>query len=198
MRDLMTEYNMAPEPFETSQRLKSKSRIYKLLGGNPGYVCESYLPTASLGVPSETEICYGADIKAEKFKKVSQWNELYGDLDNRTAFVVIGTTGTVTFDEAPSSPSAYPRFVSGYINQLQKRNQSLESRVGTLESQLAEVQKFLPTIKKLVYEHESALCRVSAVKTELGRKYDPVEAWKIAEERDALSSPPPEDYSELM
>jgi hypothetical protein len=111
------------------------------------------------------------------------------------------SAGTVTTVDWGTSgpPSAYPRALSAYIDQLQSVNQGLETRVDLLERELAEFRLYLPTIKKLTYEYSSAAERVSACVSRIGRKYDPAEAWKIATEKDVLKGPvTDEDYSEIL
>jgi len=106
--------------------------------------------------------------------------------------------GTTMTDWTSGPPSAYPRELSRYVAQLQIVNQTLETRVDLLEKELTEFRMYLPTIRKLTREYGSAASRVSAVLTRLGRKYDPAEAWKIAEKKDALPGPPGDEYSEIM
>ena len=83
---------------------------------------------------------------------------------------------------------------TGYINHLQAVNRTLENRVEQLEGKLAEIQVFMPTIKKLVGEYGSAAHRVSTALTQLGRSYDPAQAWKTALEKDVLTAPLDEDF----
>lgn len=204
MPEVIDRYRDLTAGLTSSDRLKAKSRIYEVLGSGLFSTACDEERAASAPVYLDCshgahELCYEpAGLNAAKVKLMSQLNALYADLDNRTTCVLVGTTGTVTFSEAPSSPSAYPKFVSGYINQLQIVNRRLETRVQNLESRLSEVQKYLPTIKRLVHEHGSALGRVSSVMTQLSRKYDPAEAWKIAKKKDVLQAPLPEEYSEIV
>src|ERR1700687_1107927 len=124
---------------------------------------------------------------------VASVNSAFSNAVASRGFVV--PSGTTMTDWTCGPPSAFPRELSRYVVQLQRVNQTLETRV---EKELTEFRMYLPTIRKLTREYGSAASRGAVVLTRLGRKYDPPEAWKIAEKKDALPGPPGDEYSEIM
>jgi hypothetical protein len=186
-----------------TERLKTQEQIYRLLSPNSIYEasCLSFVEDSASSCLPDGRRTFGtfwSDKGLSKYQAVAvQLDGLLDEFNNHSTCVLVGTTGTVTFGDAPSSPSAFPKVAAGYINHLHSVNRTLEYRVEELEQRLNEMQVYWPTIKKLVAEYGSASGRVSTALSHLGRAYNPEQAWKIALERDVLSAPMEED-SELV
>jgi hypothetical protein len=187
----------------SSERLRTKGQLYKLL--SPGSMCDTMFtsskedsaPLYGQGLPVTFGTSFANVCGENRQELASQIGELYSDFNDYATCVLVGTTGTVSFEAAPTSPSSFPKFAAGYINHLYMVNRTLEHRVEDLEQELNDIRAYWPTIKKLVAEYGAATDRVSLALSQLGRDYNPAQAWRIAQERDVLKEPMEED-AELL
>lgn len=181
------------------QRVRTKSQLYRFFTSGSIANLSSAIPDFALSnsAPSSgiTYLVAGEPVNV-KLRRAAGLAYVYDALDKTTMCVLSGITGTIPFAEAPSSPSAYPLFVSGYVNHLEETKRTLETRVATLEHQLSSLKVYLPTIQRLVEEYSSAGQRVKTTIKGLGVAYNPKGAWEIAKKRDALSAPMDEDLDE--
>lgn len=99
---------------------------------------------------------------------------------------------------APDFAIATPSVPSNalYVEYLEQSNRGLEVRVGQLEATLADMQRFMPTIKKIVNDYTAASSKADVLMRALLAKRGTRGSLEIAREKDALTEPPKFDVLE--
>jgi hypothetical protein len=102
-----------------------------------------------------------------------------------------GGTDVYFCEELAQSPSA-TYLPYEYVESLVRENRGLEMRVGEIETQLAAIQQYIPTISRMIGEYERATTNVSGLLSELRRRSGSRGTLAIARERDAQNGPYPD------